>query len=425
MGIIKNYPELASSDTRKVVLNLVEIGLASLQIDAALAKNFNLQGDSLQIVDKTYDLKNYDKIHLIAFGKGSAKVSRIIEEILKDKLTKGYAIDASEERFEKIDFTLGTHPLPSAQNLDFTKKVVDGMQGLTERDLVLVVICGGGSVMFDQPYSVDLNKLIEINQALLESGANIFEVNTIRKHLSKTKGGGLAKILHPAKVVSLIFSDVPGNDLSFIASGPTVKDETTVQMALDIYNQKNLQNLNLTEADFTETPKEDTFFSNVDNLLVLSNLTALNVMKAEAEKWGIKAEIFSDKFQSDSLLAGKFLIDNTPPGSILLVGGETTVKVNNKEGKGGRNQALVLSSLKLLDSKTTIVSIDSDGWDNTPAAGAIGDLETLAKAKQMDVSPQEYLDNDNSFLFFNSIEDAIITDRLPTNVADIMLVYKK
>lgn len=425
MSIVKNYPELALNDSRKIVLNLIEAGLSSIKPETVLNKNFNLQGDILTITDKVYELKNYDRLFLIAFGKGSAAISKIIESKLKERLTKGFAIDTSEERFEKIDYTVGTHPLPSAQNLDFTKKVIENMQNLTIKDLVLVVICGGGSVMFDSPYNVDLAKLIEINQALLRSGAEIMEVNTVRKHLSKTKGGGLAKILYPAKIVSLIFSDVPGNDLSFIASGPTVRDETMIDAAIGICNKYNLQNLNLTNIDFTETPKEDSIFADVDNLLMLSNLTALNAMKSEAAKWGIPATIYSDKFQSDSIIAAKTLIDATPEKSILLVGGETTVKVKNPDAKGGRNQALVLSGLMQMDQNTVLASIDTDGWDNTPVAGAIGDSDSLIKAKKIEINPQEYLDADNSFLFFNSIEDAIITDRLPSNVSDLMIIYKR
>lgn len=425
MGLIKNYPELASSDSRKLVLNLIEAGLSAIKPDTVLNKNFGLLGDTLQISNKIYDLKNYDRLFLIGFGKGSATISKIIEQTLGPKLTKGFVIDTSEDRFEKIDYTIGTHPLPSEQNMNFTQKVIENMQGLTPRDLVLVVICGGGSVMFESPYNVSLSKLVEVNEALLRSGAEIMEVNTVRKHLSKTKGGGLVKILYPAKIVSLIFSDVPGNDLSFIASGPTVRDTTTVNDALTIYAKYNLQGLNLTNIDFTETPKEENIFENVDNILMLSNLTALNAMKVEAERWGISTTIYSDKFQSDSKTAAETLINNTPQKSILLAGGETTVKVNNPEGKGGRNQVLVLSGLFHMDANTIIASVDSDGWDNTPVAGAIGDSESFEKAKKVEINPQDYLDKDNSFLFFDSIADAIITDRLPSNVSDLMIVYKK
>lgn len=425
MALIKNYPELSSSDSRKIVLNVIEAGLSAVQFTNVLEKNFTLSEDVLKIQNNSYNLKDYERVFMIAFGKGSASVAKILEKHIKNILTEGFVIDVSEALFDKLDFTLGTHPLPSEANINFTKKVLGSMSAMTEKDLVLIVICGGGSVMFEAPFNIDIEKLIETNKSLLASGADIFEINTIRKHLSKTKGGGLAKLLYPAKTVSMIFSDVPGNDLSFIASGPTVKDDTSVDQALEIYKKYNLQNLNLTDADFTETPKEEVFFKNVDNILMLSNMTGLMAMKQEAEKWDLKVEILTDKFQSDSEEAGKRLIDRASPGTMLLVGGETTVKVTNLEGKGGRNQHLVLSALSKIGEDTTIASIDSDGWDNTPAAGAIGDLETLKKARLLEIKPEDYLNSSNSFLFFDSTEDAIITDRLPSNVADMIIVYKK
>jgi glycerate-2-kinase len=250
-------------------------------------------------------------------------------------------------------------------------------------------------------------------------------MNIIRKHLSKVKGGGLVKLLFPAKIVSLIFSDVPGNDLSTIASGTTVIDKTTIDDAWQIYNKYDLHKLEFGENDFIETPKDENIFSTVENILILSNLTALNAMKKKANEMSIKAEIFSDKFESDAELAGKALIEKTKDHSILLAGGETTVKVINEKGVGGRNQTVVLGALFELDGKTVIASFDSDGWDNSPAAGAIGDIKTLEKAKIEGLSPEEYLRDNNSLVFFKNLRDAIVTDRLPSNVSDLIIVYKK
>lgn len=424
MGFIKNYSDLAINENRSVVLDLIEVALFSIQPQNILSKNFVLEENALKINNKTVDLKLYERIFLIGFGKGSTKISKIIENTLGEKLTKGFCIDTISGVSEKIEFTLGTHPLPSSENLEFTQKVIDNLSGLTEKDLVLVVICGGGSVMFEVPFKIGLDKLIEVNEALLHSGADIIEMNTLRKHLSKTKGGGLAKLLSPAKIVSLIFSDVPGNDLSFIASGPTVKDETTIGQALDIYKKYNMQNLELTEDDFTETPKSDEIFAKVNNILMLSNLTALEAMKKKADELKIKAEIYSEKFQSDAELAGKALIGKTPTHSILLVGGETTVRVMSTKGKGGRNQEVVLSGLYGIDENTVIASFDSDGWDNSPAAGAIGDFHTLEKAKNLGINPEEFLKENNSFIFFKNVQDAIITDRLDNNVSDLIIIYK-
>lgn len=425
MGIIKNYSELNTNPQRKIVLDLIEAALSSIIPEAVMNANFKLQNNELIIQNQKINLNEYERIFLLGFGKGSAKFSKLIEETLKSKLTKGFVIDIIEQDFEKTEFTLGTHPLPSTDNLNFTQKVINNLNDLTDKDLVLVVICGGGSVMFEKPFSIDLTKLIEVNHTLLNSGADIMEVNTIRKHLSLTKGGGLAKILSPAKVFSLIFSDIPGNDLSFIASGPTVIDKTTIDDALNIYRKYKLEDLGLQIYDFKETPKEDAEFKHVENILMLSNLTALNAMKQKAKDLNIPAEIFSEKFQSNSELAGKTLINKTSAHSILLTGGETVVKVKNPKGVGGRNQEVVLSALFELDENTTIASFDSDGWDNSPAAGAIGDLQTLQKAKDQELNPQEFLEENNSLVFFKNIRDAIVTDRLSSNISDLFIVYKK
>ncbi len=425
MGFIKNYSDLAISKERETVLDLIETALSSIQPKNVLRKNFVIKNSLLKIADRKINLKEYERIFLIGFGKGSSGISSIIEEKLENFLTKGFVIDTSKNHLKKIDFTLGTHPLPSQENLDFTSNVFEKLNDLTEKDLVLVVICGGGSVMFEKTHNVSLEKLIEVNNALLHNGATISEMNTIRKHLSSVKGGGLVKHLFPAKIVSLIFSDVPGNDLSVIASGTTVLDKTTVDDAWQVYNKYELGKLELTENNFIETPKDENFFSTVENVLMLSNLTALNAMKEKAKELNINCEIYSDKFQSEAELAGKALIENTPKSSILLIGGETTVKVANPEGKGGRNQEVVLSSLYSIDENTVIASFDSDGWDNSPLAGAVGDFHTLEKAKKLGINPHEYLNENNSLIFFKNVGDGITTDRLSSNVSDLIIIYKK
>ena len=425
MPYIKNYSDLAISEERSIVLDLIESAIDSIQPENVLSKNFSISQNALKVQNRIFDLEKFERIFLIGFGKGSGGISKFIEQTLGKKLTRGFDIDTSAEDFKKIEFTLGTHPLPSKENLDYTKKVLDNMQDLTEKDLVFVVICGGGSVMFESPFKIGLEKLIEVNKALLSSGATISEMNVIRKHLSLVKGGGLVKQLFPAKVVSLIFSDVPGNDLSVIASGSTVMDKSNLDDVWKIYDKYDLHKLELSQEDFHETPKDENMFTTSENILMLSNLTALNAMKKKAENLGLKTQIYSDRFQADADLAGKALIEKTPQNSILLTGGETTIKVTNKEGKGGRNQVVVLSSLYDLDEKTIIASFDTDGWDNTSSAGAIADIHTLEKAKKLGINPQEFLEKDDSFIFFKNVQDAIITDRLESNVSDLIIVYKK
>ena len=425
MGYIKNYEALATSAERKIVLDLIEAAVASIQPELILRKNFSLEGKKLTIQDKVLNIDEYERIFLVGFGKGSAKISSIVERTLGDLLTKGYVIDVTGESFSNIDFTLGTHPLPSQANIDFTKNVVDKLSNLTEKDLVLMVTCGGGSVMFEKPNKLTLDRMIEVNKALLHSGADIHEMHADRKHLDVVKGGDFAKIVYPADVFNMIFSDVPGNDLSVIASGPTVRDKTTIDDSLTILKKYNLnEQLRLERSDFIESPKEDKYFEKIENILMLSNLTALEAMKQKAVDLHISAKIFSDRFQADAAEAGKKLIGKTPPHSVLLTGGETSLKVMGS-GEGGRNQHLVLAALPYISNGTVIASFDSDGWDNTPACGAIADFQTVEKAKSRNLDFKKYLDDNDSFAFFKAVGDAILTDRLPTNVSDLMIVLKK
>ncbi|MDO8659763.1 MAG: DUF4147 domain-containing protein, partial [Candidatus Parcubacteria bacterium] len=366
MTLIKNFDALNKTPQRKICLELINAALSSIQPQNIIQKNISLKENILTIQDKTFNLKEFQRIFLVGFGKGSAGLSKEIEKILGSLLTEGYVIDLTPEEFSKIEFTLGTHPLPSNENYLFTKKITEKLKNLTEKDLALIVIAGGGSALLVQPHRITLEKLTEVNKSLLLSGANIKEMNIVRKHLDIVKGGGLAKLLYPSRVISIIASDVPGNDLSVIASGPTIKDDTTREEALEILKKYNLlEKLALSSDDFLETPKEEMYFKNNLNILLLSNQTALLAMKNKARELGLDAEILSDRFQHDAKTAGKELIDKTTPNQILLAGGETTVKVLNPNGKGGRNQELVLSALPYVGEDVSIASFDSDGWDNS------------------------------------------------------------
>lgn len=422
--IIKNFEQLVKTKNRKIVLDLIESALTSIEANNVLNNNFFLDGKILNIKSEKINLEDFDKVILLGFGKGSAAISKIIEQRLGNFLNEGYVIDTVGENSSKIHFTEGTHPLPSIVNYNFTKTVIEKCKDLSPKTLVLVVIGGGGSSLFVNPAKISLDNLIKLNQALLKADADIYEMNTIRKHLSLIKGGGLAKILYPSRVVSMIFSDVPGNDLSVIASGPTKKDETTLNDALKTVQKLNLSpELGLNQESFVETPKDEKYFENVSNVLVLSNLTALEAMKKRAADLGFEAEIYSDRFQSEARDAAKALIPKAYIGKVLLAGGETTVRVLGN-GIGGRNQEVVLGSLPYLDDKTIIASFDSDGWDNSPICGAIGDYETVKTAERLTLDPLPYLNSNNSSEFFRKTEDAIITGRLSSNVSDLIIVLK-
>jgi glycerate 2-kinase len=480
--LIKNFKVLALNKERRIALDIVEAGLSALdyeKIDFEKYLNYpnekpnKLPESSERIFGQNSGkaFGQYSGIYLLGFGKGSAKISDILRKKVKFKEIyvidieptnkhgfktdkRGYKINKNPQKSvydpheSVVVYFKGTHPLPSRKNFLFTKKITERFQGkLTKDDLVIVLVCGGGSAMLVYP-NIPLKKYIQVNQELLKSGANIYEMNTIRKHLDLVKGGGLLKILYPAKVISFIFSDVPGNDLSFIASGPTVKDKTKIADSLKIIKKYKLKSIK--KEDLIETPKEEKYFKNVKNILALSNLTALKAMKEKAESLGLKAKILTDNLKGDVKDVAKFLFQEIKKNKekILIAGGETNVKVKGK-GKGGRNQELVLWFLKYMlpelndrinypnnqpneneifgkhaGNNFLIISLNSDGWDNTEFAGAIGDKMTLEKSEKLKLNIDKFLENNDSFRFFKKTKDGIITERLPVNVADLILVWK-
>jgi glycerate 2-kinase len=425
MDYIKNKHQLATNNNRKTVLDLIETAYAAIQPEEVFKNQFTLSGSSLKIQNKVFDLSKFEKITLVGFGKGSAEMCRFIENTLNEKLTEGFDVDVIDEHeFKKVRYTKGTHPLPSDANIKYTQKVLSHLEDTDEKDLVLVVVCGGGSVLFEAPYKVDLATLTRVNDALLDSGATISEMNVIRKHLSRVKGGGLAKIAYPSTVVALLFSDVPGNDLSVIASGPTVKDHTSMNAVKRILKKYAiLDKVKIAEDEFQETPTEDKYFKNVHNILMLSNHTALSAMEKKARKIGLDPFVLTDRLQGDARELGEKLIGQTHPGQILLAGGESTIKITGN-GKGGRNQALVLGSLPYLKDQTIIASFGSDGWDYYHFAGAIADKDTLKKAKELKLDASKFLSDDNSYEFWKKIGDGIETGHLESNIADLYIVYK-
>lgn len=425
MHIIKNYDELNVSPERKILLDLIEAGLNSIQPEEVFSKNISLKENVLRIKDKQYNLDDYSNIYILGFGKGSAENSKLLEKLLGEKLTAGYVIDTTEEQFSKIQFTLGTHPVISQQNVDFTLNAIEKLSNLSEKDLVLIVVCGGGSAMLEHPHSISLDQKIAVEKALLKSGADITEMNIVRQHLSDVKGGGLAQILYPAHVATLIYSDVIGNDIRYIASGPTVKNDTEIDDAVNIINKFNLSEIiNLPREAFINNPHDDKYFTNVTNTIVLSNVTVLDALEEKAQELGINCIRYSDKVHGTAKDVASELVSNLKYSGILIAAGETTVEVKGN-GKGGRNQETTLEAIKIIDENTFFSSIGTDGWDFTEAAGAIADRISKQKAEEQNLNIDEYLENNDSFTFFEKTGSQVTTGRLSSNVADFMIVWKR
>ena len=432
--IIQNFDKLARSSLRRQALKIAEAGLEAISTRRAFEKGFlyNARKDGLSILGKKYDLSNFRNVYCVAFGKAAFEGITAVSQILGQRLTSGFAIGLKQSDgllafarrpSSNIVFRTGSHPHPSEQNVEAAKELVEFVSKVKENDLVLCLVSGGGSALFCNPHSLNVETQAAVLKELMNGGADIFEMNCVRKHLSLVKGGQLAKIIYPAKLISMIFSDIPGDDLSAIASGPTVKDETTVADASAILNKYGiLHKLNLPALKLSETPKEGRYFEKTENILFVSAKTALFAMKEKAEDLSYEVKIFDGKFQGIAReLPKKIVPENQKPGCCYLGAGESTVVVLGS-GIGGRNQEMALAASELLNPKQVFLAVASDGHDNSDFAGAIVDSQSQARARQLGMEPEAYLANNDSFNFFEALGDGLDTGLTGANVADFVIL---
>ncbi|HVY67980.1 MAG TPA: glycerate-2-kinase family protein, partial [Patescibacteria group bacterium] len=227
--VIKNFDRLASSPLRRKALDIAESGFEAINTANAVRRNFlyDQARQELKVFGQQFRLGEFERIICVGFGKAALEAVTAIQAVLKDKIACGYVLDLKEGSLGNIVCRVGTHPLPTKVNIEATGELVAMLKTCTARDLVICVVSGGGSALLCQPHDMTCETEVAIISALTVKGADIFEINTVRKHISQVKGGHLAEILYPATCLSLIFSDVPGDDLSMVASGPTVKDNTS------------------------------------------------------------------------------------------------------------------------------------------------------------------------------------------------------
>ena len=440
---ITNFKNLAKNPLRQKALLIAEAGYKAIEISRVIHQKIKLKENQLVIILASINgskklklnLNDYPRIFLIGIGKGSALACATLAKILGKKLTGGIALDIQKPKLEirnlKLEILAGTHPLPSQKNVNATQKIIKLAKRLNKDDLLITFICGGGSALACAS-KTELKASQTIFKELTKKGADIIELNTVRKHLSELKGGNLAKLAYPATVVSLIISDVPGNDLSMVASGPTVFDKTAKKDAIRILKEYNFQ-FPISNFQLLETSKDRKFFNKVKNILFLSNQEPVLAMAKKAEELGFKPKIYSLKIQGEAKKSLLPLMEAIKKNEAILAAGETTVTLDNRPtGRGGRNMEAVLGALtKSLNSKfyilnsNLVMSFASDGRDNTEAAGAIGDILTLKKAQKLKLNFQEFLNKHNSFSFFKKTGDLIFAKQKTFNVSDLVVVLKE
>lgn len=392
-------------------------------------------------------LTNLNCIYVIGAGKATALMAKEIENILGKLITKGivvvkYGYGCYLKHIELIE---AGHPVPDSNGYEAAQKILEIAKQANNNDLIICLISGGGSALLtDFPEGLDINDIIITNNVLLRSGADIKEMNAVRKHLSKIKGGQLTNTAYPALLVSLILSDVIGDSLDAIASGPTVADTTTFGDAINVLEKYKLLDdipRNVieylkkgVEGIIAETPKPgNPVFARTHNFILGSNKIALEAAHRKAVELGLDSVVITPELESDTFKITEQIIETAikykndtgiKKPYCLLYGGETTLHVKGN-GKGGRNQHMALYAAFLLHDKEgiTFLAAGSDGSDGpTPAAGAVVNTKTMEQASSQGMDIRNYLKDFDSFNFFEKAGGHIITGATMTNVMDIIVV---
>ena len=435
-----------TASLRRHAVQIFGAAVAAADPAAALHRALRLEGSRVFVDGRPYDLAA-GRVLVVGAGKGSARMAAAAESVLGDRISGGSVTTkyGYVEPLRRIALVEAGHPLPDAAGQRGAQRIAEFVDHATADDLVIVLISGGGSALMPLPVEgITLDEKLATTDLLLRSGATITEVNTVRKHISSIKGGRLARLAAPARLVTLILSDVLGNPLDAIASGPTVPDPTTFADALAIVDRFGLRGRLPTAVrwhlergaagEVAETPKPgDAVFARAQTVVVGDIALAAGAAVERAEALGYHARIGATDVQGEAREVGanfggvmRDLRRADPPGPMpvcLVMGGETTVTVRGS-GKGGRNQELALGAAATLDGlpQALVAAFGTDGTDGpTDAAGAVVDGTTFARARTNGLNPQAALDANDAYRFFDALDDLIVTGPTNTNVNDLWL----
>lgn len=424
-------------------------GVAAADPYSAVANCLNFKDDTLEIRlnDQTVRSGHWTRVHLLAFGKAAGQMLKAAQKqipVRRQKLPNVIVTNYENVKPLQDCRVIGaSHPLPNEDGLTGAKLIAERVASAQQDELVIVLISGGGSALLPYPVDgVNLHDKITTTRRLLSCGASINEINCVRKHLSRLKGGRLAELCPPADLHALILSDVIGDDLSSIASGPTVPDDTRYEDAVDILQKYGILTTIPSsvrtflqagsQGKFDETPKHDhPCFNNASHTLVGSNRMSVHAISACAEKLGYDTYLYSDKLTGEARLEAeklaqfaKYRLQQSKSGRIaILAGGETTVTLSGS-GLGGRNQEMALAFAIAADkhdlnAEWVFLSGGTDGRDGpTEAAGGLVDTQTLNRID----NPVGFLDNNDSFNALKQANDLLITGATGTNVADLQVL---
>jgi len=441
-------PEL---DLGAAAVALQQAALAAVEPAAAVRQHVRREGDALIAAERRYDLERYERVFVVGGGKAAVPMAAAIADLLDGRLSAGAVVtkyghsEGVRHPASSVQVLKAGHPVPDENSIRGAQAIAELARRATERDLVICLISGGGSALLTLPVpGLGLDGLQALTQALLRSGATINEMNTVRKHCSRVKGGHLAQLATPAHLLTLVLSDVVGDPLDVIASGPSVPDPTTVADALAVLERygnpspgswKFPQPESFYREIFQETPKPgDPVFERVQHVVVGSNRLAAAAAVEKARQLGFNALLLSTYVEGEAREVAKVAAalakgmrahgDPLPPPACLVWGGETTVTVTGG-GKGGRNQGLALAAALQLSGwpGVLVMALATDGTDGpTDAAGAVVTGETLARARALGLDPRAALEANDSYPFFDALGDLIRTGPTGTNVNDLLFI---
>ncbi len=447
--LLENAKTARDKNARQLALEVLEAALEAANPKLVMKSKVELKDSILSIAQHKFDLQKFGRIFVVGGGKASGEMAEALDSIIGERIFAGLVnvpYKSGPYKIGRIGFQEANHPIPDESGIKGVKKMLKLVSQTEKNDLVICLISGGGSSLMPLPRGkITLEDKRYVTDALLKSGATINEINTVRKHISDFKGGWLAKKAYPATIVNLILSDVLGDPLDFIASGPTIPDSTTFGNAVEILRRYDLweglpRSVKTVLVDgekglIPETPKKgDKAFKRVHNVIIGNCRSAALAACHRLRKTGVQAFLLTSLLEGEARHVGTMLASiakeveasgnplTKPCG--IVAGGEATVTVIGG-GKGGRNQEIALSAALQISGMDGIVvaSMSTDGIDGpTDAAGALVDGKTMQRARKQGLDAKSFLADNDSYDFFSRLGDLIFTGQTGTNVNDLSVI---
>ena len=428
---------------RDAAVAIWRAALAAGDVAPLIARHLRVHGSRLTAADASLDLTRLQRVLVLGVGKAGGAMAQAAENILSDRISEGFVVvkDGYRVPTKRIEIAEAGHPVPDARGLEASARLLTLASSANERDLVLVLVSGGGSALTPAPAEpITLAEKQVLTRLLLDAGATIGELNAVRKHLSRFKGGLLARAAQPATVVTLALSDVVGDPLDVIASGPTAPDSSTYADALEVLDAHGvsgqapravIERLRAgARGEIEETPKPgDRLFARVTNLVIGNNALVVEAAAAAAERLGYRPYVLTRALQGEAREVGRDLVERARllPGPVCMIaGGETTVTVRGR-GRGGRCQEAGLAAALALgpDDDLVVLAAGTDGTDGpTDAAGGCVDAGTIGRGRAARQDPERALADNDAYAFLGASDDRIVTGPTNTNLLDLYLVLR-